>query len=70
MNQENNLANVSKCQSQNEYYKNWLMNNPEKIKTARKVWYESNKDNQEYKQKRKEYNKQYYLKKKTAKTDN
>jgi hypothetical protein len=61
MNNENECKNMSK----NEYYRNWLMNNQERIKQVRKNWYESHKDTEDYKQKRKDYNKQYYLKKKT-----
>lgn len=61
MNNENECKNMSK----NEYYRNWLMNNQDRAKQARKNWYESHKDTEDYKQKRKDYNKQYYLKKKT-----
>ena len=49
--------------SYNLYCKMYRDNHKDKIKQSQKKWYEANKDNEEYKQKLKEYSKQYYQKK-------
>jgi hypothetical protein len=56
-----------------EYYQQWKKNNPEKLKQSKKTWYENHKNTDEYKQKRREYQREYYHLKKTielSKIDN
>ena len=50
-----------------DYYKQWRENNADKLKQARDNWYNSHKDTEEYKQKRKEYNQNYYQQRKVLK---
>lgn len=61
MNQEINSKNAL-------YYKKWLEANQDRMKETRRKWYQIHKDNEEYKQKRKEYNKLYYQQKKNKNT--
>jgi hypothetical protein len=59
--------------SKSEYYQQWKINNPDKLKQSKKNWYEKNKNTEEYKQKRREYQRDYYHLKKVitqSKTDN
>ena len=61
MNTENNDANLSA-------FKRWALKNPEKLKASRRSWYEANKQTEQYKLNKKEYNKRYYLNKKAKNT--
>jgi hypothetical protein len=54
--------------SKQDYYKQWKLENPDKLKQSRNNWYNANKDNDDFKIKKKEYQKQYYAKKKAEKT--
>jgi hypothetical protein len=54
--------------SKQDYYKQWKLENPDKLKQSRNNWYNANKDNDDFKNKKKEYQKQYYAKKKAEKT--
>ena len=47
----------------NKYCKLYREQHKESIKQSYKKWYDTNKDNEEYKRKLKEYSKQYYQKK-------
>lgn len=49
-----------------EYYKQWKEENPEKLKNARKTWYENHKNSEEYKAKRRDYQREYYKKNKKS----
>jgi len=51
-----------------EYYKQWKLKNPEKLKQSKKNWYENNKNTDDYKQKRREYQREYYHLNKTIET--
>jgi hypothetical protein len=62
---ENNQVNKI---SKQDYYKQWKLENPDKLKQSRNNWYNANKDNDDFKNKKKEYQKQYYAKKKAEKT--
>jgi hypothetical protein len=62
---ENNQVNKI---SKQDYYKQWKAENPDKLKQSRNNWYNANKDNDDFKNKKKEYQKQYYAKKKAEKT--
>ena len=53
--------------TKSEYFKKWLMNNPDKMKKCRDNWYNANKDDEEFKMKKKEYNREYYKNKKKIK---
>ena len=58
------MEKEKKTKDIHEYLKNWRLNNPDKIKASRNKWYTKNKDNDEFKQRKKEYNKNYYKLKK------
>jgi hypothetical protein len=50
-----------------EYMKKWRIENPEKLKRCRDNWYYANKDNEDFKNKKSEYQKQYYARRKLEK---
>ena len=55
---ENQIQSIKN--SYNLYCKMYRDEHKDKIKQSYKKWYEANKDNEEYKQKLREYSKQYY----------
>lgn len=62
--QNNKIENTNN----DSYFKKWAISNPEKLKQSRLNWYNANKNNEEFKAKRKAYNALYYQKRKNEKT--
>jgi hypothetical protein len=61
--QEQNKIKLTK----QEYLKQWRENNKEKMQLLRKAWYASHKDDETFKQQKREYNKSLYEIKKQKK---
>lgn len=57
---ENNPITPEMRTALRAYSKQWRDKNPERTKEIRKKWRDSHKDDEEYKQKQRDYHKKYY----------
>ena len=58
---------INKKLTKTEYCKIWRKQNPDKLKQSRDNWYNNNKNDPIFKEKKKQYQKEYYNRKKIQK---